>query len=248
MEKHPVWGMPPDRPSIGAQDVHIWLADLDLQGSDTTQWMDSLAPDEQARAARFYFERDRRRFVVGRAVLRSILGRYLGIGPSRLAFSYGPHGKPMLAGCCGDAALRFNLSHSHGLALVAVTRSSEVGVDLERIRPLADMQQIAERCFSSQESAMLQSLPSDRRSEGFFSCWTRKEAFLKALGDGLARPLDTFAVSFLPGEPAKLVWVSGEAGDTSRWSLWGLTPAPETVGAVVVEAKGERLTCWQWVA
>ena len=141
--------------------------------------------------------------------------------------------------------LRFNLSHSQGLALYAVTRGREIGVDLECIRPISDAEQIAERFFSAHENAVFRTIPAHEKPKAFFNCWTRKEAYLKALGDGLARPLDEFDVSLAPGEPAKLLRIEGAPQEASRWSLNRLEPGSGYVAALAVEGYGYQLKCWQ---
>jgi 4'-phosphopantetheinyl transferase len=242
---NPCWPLPKDWPSLKPDDVHVWFANLDLPDSEVDRLKGALSSDECLRATRFYFQRDRQRFVAGRALLRTILGSYLNFAPERLRFAYGPRGKPKLVGC-GDGTLRFNLSHSQGFALIAVAWRGEIGVDIECIRPLRDLEELAERYFSPRENASFRTVPASQQPEAFFNCWTRKEAYLKARGDGLAQPLDAFDVSFLPGEQAALLGVGDDRGEASRWSLWGLTPAPGTVAAVAVERQTGSLTCWQW--
>jgi 4'-phosphopantetheinyl transferase len=205
-----------------------------------------LSPDEKARAGRFVFARHQRRFAAGRGALRAILGGYLDRAPARLRFEYGPHGKPSLAAPEAESGLRFNLSHSQGLALVAVTRFRELGVDVEEVRPLVDAQPIAARCFSAEENRVFLGVPAADRLAVFFNCWTRKEAYLKALGDGLARPLDTFDVTLRAGEPARLVRVRGDEEEAARWSLRALEPAPGFVGALSVEGQDWTLACGAW--
>ena len=191
-----------------------------------------LIEDERIRAERFNFRRDRKRFIVGRGVLRMILGRYLHIEPNRVQFSYGPHGKPYLAD--GDGALQFNLARSHELALYAFTRGREIGVDIEYFRALTDAEQIADSFFSPRENAILQALPASQRQQAFYNCWTRKEAYIKAIGKGLAQPLDQFDVSLAPGESTRLLKVEGSPEEGSRWSLYSLTPVAGYVAAVAV--------------
>jgi len=205
----------------------------------------TLSGDEMARAERFRFEGDRRRFIVSRGVLRAILGQYLGIEPSHLNFSYGQHGKPSLAAGFGGDALRFNLAHSHELALYAFTRGREVGVDLERVRPLPDAGEIAARFFSRRENAELEGIPDCRKLEAFFTYWTCKEAYIKATGDGLARNLDQVEVSLAPG-PARLLSVGGALEEAARWSLLAMNPASGYVAAVAFEGHRCQLGLWQW--
>ncbi len=246
MSPLPSWCPPPENLTLGNDEVHVWRAFLDLPASQVQSLQQTLVAEELRRAERYYFQKDREHFIVARGLLRAILGRYLRIEPSQLRFCYGPHGKPELAGQTGGEALRFNVSHSHGLALYALTRDRKIGVDLERIRPdLAD-EKIAERFFSPREVAVLRALPTNMQPEAFFACWTRKEAYLKARGEGLALCLDQFDVSLAPGEPAALLSTNGDPQEVSRWSLQELDPGPGYVAALAVEGHAWQLKCWQW--
>jgi 4'-phosphopantetheinyl transferase len=200
------------------------------------------------RADRFYFSQDRRRFIVARGVLRTLLGRYLDRAPESLSFSYTTNGKPALASEPGADPIRFNLSHSHGTALYAVTRGREVGVDLEFIRGDLEAEQIAERYFSHREIVTLRALPTSLQKYGFFLCWTRKEAYIKARGEGLSMPLDQFDVSLIPGEPAALLSTKPDSDEARRWSLQNLTPACGCAAALATEGRDWTLSCWQWPA
>ncbi|MGD0207571.1 MAG: 4'-phosphopantetheinyl transferase superfamily protein [Verrucomicrobiota bacterium] len=242
----PPWRSPPETLVLGCDEVHVWRATLDQTPSQIQSFLHNLAADEQARAERFHFERDRGHFIVARGVLRAILGGYLKRAPEGLSFCYGSHGKPAIAGESGGDAIRFNVSHSHGIALYAVTRGREVGVDLERIRFNLAVAEIAERFFSRREVAMLRALPTEEQREAFFRCWTRKEACLKARGEGLSLPLDQVDVSLAPGEPDAAPGTQPDSSDASRWSLQELAPAPGYVAALAVEGHGWRLACWQW--
>jgi len=228
-------------------EVHVLSASLDLPPSQRGRLWASLSPDERARAERFRFDIHRDRFIVARALLREILGALLGVAARRLAFDYSARGKPSLARPFAAEDLRFNLSHADGLALYAIARGREVGVDVERVRPLPDAEHIAARFFSPREQAALRSLPAVERAAGFFACWTRKEAFLKATGDGLARRLDAFDVSVVPGLPARLERVEGDPREAGRWSLAEVRPAPGYVGAVAVAADRTCLPCREWL-
>jgi 4'-phosphopantetheinyl transferase len=170
----------------------------------------------------------------------------LDVEPSQLRFRYNRYGKPALAGELAEDWLRFNLSHSHGLALYAFTENREIGVDLEFIRPELAGEEIARRFFSSAEAAELAALPSHLRTEAFFNCWTRKEAYIKARGKGLSLPLDQFDVSLAPGKPAALLRARGEPDESSRWSLTALAPAQGYVAALAVEGHAYQLRCWRW--
>lgn len=238
------WPAAPASPVLTRDEVHVWCAALD---QSETNYFPLLSPDERARARRFRFERDRQRFVVGRGSLRVILGDYLNSPPEKLQFEYGEHGKPALAAESPSQTLCFNLAHSGDLALYAVTQGRKIGIDLELIHPVPDAQQLAEQFFSLLERAELDALPLDRQLEAFFSGWTRKEAYLKARGDGLAYPLDQFSVSMSPENPARLLKGKDGPQELSRWSLQSLTPAPAPgyVAALAVEGHTWRLAKWQ---
>jgi len=238
------WASPPSRPALDAHEIHVWRVALDQPDWLVEQLRQWLASDEQARASRFYFDHDRTRYIVGRGALRSILSGYLGTEPNQLQFEYGLHGKPALTASCGQ--IHFNTSHSKGLGLCAVTRQCELGVDLELVRLVIDAEQIAQRFFSAQENAVFQSLPVEQRQAAFSYCWTRKEAFIKAIGEGLSHPLDQFDVSFAPGEPAKFLSIGGSAQNALGWSLFSLTPGSNYVGALAVEGRDWQLACWEW--
>jgi 4'-phosphopantetheinyl transferase len=225
--------------------VHVWRLDLDAARGDSAldpgQCAATLSQDERDRAAGLAFEADRRRFVAARTALRSILAAAVGIPAGELELEYGSRGKPALAPWCRVADLRFNLSHSQGCALVAVTYGHEVGVDVEQVRHLSDAEAIVNGEFSSGERAVFEALPAAARKEAFFHAWARKEAFLKATGEGLSRRLADAEVTFAPHEPARLLAVSGDACASRRWSMSSLTPRRGYVGAVVVEAPALRL-------
>ncbi len=240
------WLSPPGIITIARHEVHVWRAALDLETPPIRNLAQTLSADEQIRAAWFRFERDRRHFIAVRGVLRAILARYLDNEPSRILFYYNAHGKPFLDGRSGDDGLRFNLSHSHGMALFAVTRGRKVGIDIEAIRPAVADERIAEQFFSPSEVAALRSLPPEVQAEAFFACWTRKEAYVKARGEGLALPLDHFSVSLAPGEPAALLKTRGNSQEASRWSLQALAPGPGYAASLAVEGQSCHLTCWQW--
>ena len=240
-----LWQAPPRSIEARRDEVHVWRASLSVAPSQLQALAPLLSADEKERAGRFHFDKDHGEFIAGRALLRILLGRYLQRAPSQLQFSYGAAGKPRLAG--EDPAPQFNLSHSHGLALYAFSRGREIGVDVEQIRSNADVEKIAERFFSAQEAATLQALPAHERGKAFLDCWTRKEAYIKAKGDGLTAPLDAFSVSLSPGEPAALLDVKDNPGEVSRWSLRDLDPGLGYAGAIIVEGSEWRLKCWEWI-
>ncbi len=237
------WPFSPPDLALPGGAVHVWRAELEQPGERVRQLAQTLSQDEQARAGRFYFERHRRRFIVARAVLRAILGRYLGLEPEQLEFRYGSRGKPYLAARFSQQALEFNLAHSRELALYAFTQGHEIGIDLEHLRSIADIEQISARFFSARENASLSAV-QDQRLRAFYNCWTRKEAFLKATGEGLTHPLDQFDVSLAPGKPARLLRVQGDPGEAAHWSLRALEPGRDYVAAIALRSRGWGLACW----
>lgn len=240
------WQLAPRRVALHDREVHVWRASLKQSASHVRSLVATLAPEEQQRAERYVFQKDREHFIVARGLLRSILGMYLEMEPRALRFCYSSYGKPRLALEDNHGDLRFNLSHSNQLALFAVTRGREVGVDVEWIRPEVAKENIAEHFFSRYEVTMLRSLPPDLQGEAFFNCWTRKEAYIKARGEGLSLPLDKFDVSLAPGKPATLLSIRIDSVDTSQWTLVELTPGLGYAAALVVEGRDWQLKCWKW--
>ena len=225
--------------------LHLWTSGLDRPPAEVEPLVATLSADERDRAGRFHFERDRRRFTVGRGFLRTLLAHYLGRSAAALEFRYGPHGKPELAGRETGAGLRFNLSHSGGRALCALACNVEVGADLELMRSLDNLDGLAATVFSAQELAALRALPTTERLVAFYRCWTRKEAFIKALGDGLSCPLDRFDVTLGPGEPARLLRIAGDPDGPARWSMHAFEDG-EWVGAVAVAGPIDSLAGGEW--
>ncbi len=242
----PSWSLPLETSRLGCDEVHVWRATLDQAPSRVARLFHTLAADERERAEGFSFQEDREHFIVARGLLRAILGRYVEMDADQLRFCYSAHGKPSLPSESGGDALRFNLSHSHGLVLYAFTRGREVGIDIERVRPDMADGQIAERFFSPREVAAFRALPVNKQTQAFFNGWTRKEAYIKARGEGLSFPLNQFDVSLAPGEPARLLATKGHPEEASRWCLQELIPAPGYTAALAVEGQGWRLACWQW--
>jgi 4'-phosphopantetheinyl transferase len=215
--------------------VDVWRLSSDPSPTRLDELTTTLSSDERERAARFHFARDRTRFIASRGFLRSVLGRYLAIEPAMVAFDYDAHRKPLLRGS-SPADLRFNLAHSGDVTLVAVAHGIDVGVDVEVRRDLADRQQIAARFFSLSEAEAIASLPEELRDEAFFACWTRKEAYLKAVGLGLSGPLDSFDVSVDPRAPAEILRIHASARAAREWSIHDLSQPPEYRAAVAVHA------------
>lgn len=229
---------------IGSHDVQLWRASLEASPEQVQAFRAILSPDERDRADHFAFVDSARRFIVARGMLRRLLGSYLGLPPGRLVFRYGPAGKPGLDLRFGRD-LDFNVSHSADLAVYAMTRGHEVGVDIERVRPGLPVEEMAARFFSASEAAALQAMPSASRRDAFFTCWTRKEAFVKARGDGLQCRLRDFDVAVSPGEPPALLRLAGVPAAPAQWEFHHLRPAPGYVGTVVTAGRGWHLGDWQ---
>jgi 4'-phosphopantetheinyl transferase len=259
-----VWNVPPDNITLRGNEVHVWRASLNLPVSMIQELKPILSTEEMTRAERFYFERDRHRYIIAHALLRILLGRYLAIETSQIRFAYNAYGKPFLdldldldleldleldqnlSSRETTTTLHFNLSHSHEMALYAFTYSRQVGIDIEYMRSNIDYSSLAVHYFSPRENAMLQELPEALRSEAFFNCWTRKEAYIKARGKGLSLPLELFDVSLKPGEPAALLGSREDPPQTAYWSLRELAPGAGYAGAFAVEGHDWDLCCWHY--
>ncbi len=224
--------------------MHVWRAGLEPGAQTLRRRRELLSTDERERADRFYFQRDREHFVAARGGLREILGRYTGASPQSLRFSYDHYGKPSLSGEAGGTPLRFNVSHSGGVALYAVTVGRAVGVDVERVREDFAGLDIAKNFFSPHEVAALSELPAEHLATAFFDCWTRKEAYIKARGLGLSHPLHLFTVSLTPGRPAALLRTDDDPEEAARWSLVELFPGEGYRGALAFEGELSSLRCW----
>ncbi|MCC5614401.1 4'-phosphopantetheinyl transferase superfamily protein [Nostoc sp. CHAB 5836] len=233
-----LWLPAPTDLTLLPDEIHVWRIELDQPEAQLQHLATTLSSDETARAERFYFQQHRQRFIAGRGILRIILARYLGIKPSQVEFNYQQRGKPVLADTFADSGLAFNLSHSQDLGLCAVNCTRQIGVDLEYIRPMSDLEAIAKRFFLPREYEMLRSLSPNQQQEVFFRYWTCKEAYLKATGEGLSQ-LEQIEVSLTPTEPAKLQILQD-------WSLFELVPANNYVAAVAVANFGWNLKCWQY--
>jgi 4'-phosphopantetheinyl transferase len=232
----------------GRGEIHVWTIPLDPPAAEVEALRRLLAGDERARAERFRFERHRRRYAVGRGALRTLLGRYLGVDPRDLAFRYGPNEKPYLAPslAAGAGGLEFNLSNSDELAVVAFTTGAELGADVERLRPMPDALDIAERFFSVAERRVLAAVPEGDRERTFFRCWTRKEAYLKAVGTGITVPLDRFDVTLAAEDPPRILAMEGDPEKAAAWTLAHLEPRSGYLGALAIQARPRRLDGFRW--
>jgi 4'-phosphopantetheinyl transferase len=240
------WETPPVNPTLSSPEVHVWRASLHTEATQLAQFYATLADDERGRAGRFYRQQDRVHYITARGILRALLGHYLHLSPQQVCLAYNAYGKPELASDSGPQPLRFNLSHSHELVLYGFTHGREIGIDIEYIRPTFARDQIAKQFFSPRENAALRVLTDSQHTLGFFNCWTRKEAYIKARGQGLSLALDQFDVSLTPGEPAALLQTRDIPQEAARWSLHELAPGPGYLAAVAVEGRDWRLMTWQW--
>lgn len=229
------WQSLPDDFELPRGVVHVWRGSLERSQAERDVLWRFLSADERKRAERFHFDVHRHHFIVGRGLLRWLNGRYLSIPPQDIQFTYGKYDKPALVNA---PALQFNVSHSHEGLLMAFVWETAVGVDIEYVhRKMDDMDAVARRYFSPVESAAYLSAAESQKADTFFNCWTRKEAFIKAVGEGLSFPLDAFAVSLLPGEPAALLQVRGSEAEAARWSMRSFDPFPGYRGALIVESE-----------
>jgi len=219
--------------------IDIWTTVLRASAGDIERFSTLLSADERARQARMLAGVVRDRFTIARATLRLLAARYLGIHPAAIEFSYGPRGKPNLAGT--SEGLRFNLAHSEDVAVYAFARGHDIGVDVERVREIPDMDRIAQRFFAPDECMVLESLPPQDRAHAFYLAWTRKEAYVKAVGDGLHIPLDSFSVTLRPGEQARLIGFDKGSKFACDWNLHSFESEPGFVGAVAYRGPRKQL-------
>lgn len=235
-------------PHLTPDDVHIWRIALAQNEAVLQKMCAALSADERQRAAQFKFEKLQKRFIISRGALRDILRRYTGRAAAEMVFEYEAHGKPQLAPTFNQNGIQFNLSHAENLALCGVTRRRAIGIDVEFIRSLDDAERLAQRFFSAHENARFSVLPPAQKTAAFYNCWTRKEAFIKALGEGLTHPLHRFDVAFVDGEPPALLHTRPDPREAARWTLQALAPAENYTGAFVVSGKAVKVKGWQWDA
>ena len=240
------WSMPRSTLSMQAGAVHVWAWNYDCSAESLQRYISLLSPEECLRMQRFHFERDRIRYAVCHGILRILLGRYIDRPPLSVSFGQNEFGKPCLVPPEAASRLTFNLSHTRHIALLAVATVYTVGVDVEEIRPIEPG--LVERHFSSQEQTALKALTGGDWLEGFYNCWTRKEAILKAEGSGLNVKLDAFDVSLMPREQATVLGVRADAGFTSDWHLTELRPALGFVGALATDAPPANIICYRFVS
>jgi 4'-phosphopantetheinyl transferase len=214
---------------LADDEVHVWIMPVRAPEAVIAGLERVLSEDELEQASRFRFPHLRDSYIVSHGVLRHLLARYLDQAPADIAFVRGAQGKPAVS---PSSPLQFNLTHSGGMAAVALANGCAVGIDLEHLRPMTDIEEIAGRYFCPEEAAEILALPPDKRDRAFFSCWTRKEAYIKAIGDGLSCPLDSFQVTIQPNTQPRLVHIAGDTGTAAAWTLHDLSLAPDHIAAL----------------
>jgi 4'-phosphopantetheinyl transferase len=241
-----LWHMSPAHVALDRNEVHVWKSSLEATHAVVEHLTHVLSPDEYYRASSFHFEKDRRHWIVAHGILRFLLGGYLGVEAHELQFITNDYGKPALVQPPHEARLHFNLSHSGEIALYAFAYERQVGIDVEHMKESLDYEELATHFFSTYECTVLHALPASLREEAFYTCWTRKEAYIKARGIGLSQPLDEFDVSLTPSEPAALLADRRDPEAPGRWSLHTLAPEDRYAGVLAVEGSGWQLRCWEW--
>jgi 4'-phosphopantetheinyl transferase len=223
-------------------DLHVWCASLNASQQDLSHYLSLLSLDEKARAEQFYFEKDRDRFITGRGLLRSLLGDYLGLEPSKIQFKYGIHGKPALLSHINGKSLEFNLSHSKDRILFIFNWNKPIGIDIEYIQPLKDMDDFALQFFTPNEFKFIHSLSKEQKQESFFKIWTGKEAFLKANGSGLATPINHIEVCLTTERSISLTSIDGDHEQAARWRLELFTPFSGFQASLAIETHDGQIS------
>ena len=231
---------------INSNEVHVWRVLIDSTTVQIENLKEILSSDELVKAGRFHFEKDQKRFIAARGILRRILGHYLDMNPHDIRFEYTSHGKPLLAGISGNDTISFNLTHSGAFALYAITRGKDIGIDIERVRDDVDMYQITQRFFSQGEINSLKQIDENKRLELFFQYWTRKEAFLKAMGEGITFPMEQCDVSLVNGRVLSPVTLLGINRENSCWHVQDLFPGRVYTAAIAVEGGDWDISCWHY--
>lgn len=238
------WPLPPAEIDLPAGEVHLWSARLDQPEDFLRQCVTVLSADEQQRAERFRPGSLRNRYITGRGMLRMLLGRYLRTSPASFSLRYQAHGKPELVPPWKVQGVEFNVSHSHELAVFAFTRDHEIGVDVECIRRMPNAAELLERFFSRNEVRQWQQMPAERQLRAFFQGWTRKEAWLKAVGSGLSFPLDQFCVTL--DDTARVLSIRGDTAEAAQWWLENCEPCDGYVAAVAIRGKAATVRSWRF--
>ena len=235
-----MWEEPPPKLVLGPDEVHIWRGNLDLSRERVEKLALTLSTDEVERANRFYFQQHKERFIVGRGTLRTILASYLKTDPVTLQFEYNKRGKPRLGGDFSGHELQFNLSHSEGLVLYGFTRGHLLGIDVEYLSAGKDIEGIAQRFFTPREYAIIKELAEPEKQKAFFRCWTAKEAYLKAVGSGLAGSINSIEVSFLTEEAIELLSIDKNSQAAANWSLLNIPLSQDYIATLAIKVLVSR--------
>jgi 4'-phosphopantetheinyl transferase len=241
-----IWQEMPKFLPLGPNEIHVWRIGLVWPDVVESRLKICLTDEELHRAAGFHFPHDRRRFILCRAVLRRLLASYLGVRAVLIRFLSSPYGKPFIRGEERPDGIRFNCSHSGDFGLVVISRRGELGCDVEQHRQLEDAEDLAATCFSASEIKEMNALPQSLKMTGFFNCWTRKEAFVKAIGVGLSFPLNRFSVSLIPGQAATLLNVAEDPEAFNRWKMASLEVGPNYSAALVFEGRNAGIQYFEW--
>ena len=245
-KKAMIWNHPPPTIDISTDELHIWHASLEQTTIGLRELEACLSGEESARADRFYSRKDRDAYVVSHGVLHCILSKYLGVDPSSVSFKHDHCGKPCVSPEINSMRLSFNMSHSGNFAVYGIKIDSLIGVDIEYMRPDVDIDSISEYAFTSAEREELGSLCTEERICGFYNCWTRKEALVKAIGRGISISLTDFDVTLSPGVLPRLLRVAGNIDSPENWRIFDINVKDSYAGAVAVIDPGNELKCFQW--
>ena len=240
-----VWQSSPEALCLNQAEVHLWRANLDEDSANIAILEQTLSSEERGKAAQFYFPKHGKRYTAARGFLRHILAKYLNIEPQEVAFSYGERGKPYLAKAIAHDNLEFNLSHSEDIAVYGVTRNHAMGIDVENLRAMDNLEQLANRFYCPEEAQFICQLTPEAKIKAFFRAWTAKEAYLKAIGEGLPGGLDRVSVSLEPNQPLRLFEAQENSVDLTDWSFFALDVHPNFSAAVAIAAKSCQLSYWQ---
>lgn len=241
------WNTAPARVALSSQDTHVWIANLDCHESIRDSFWTTLSHPERERASRFGLGHLRQRFITAHGILRDILSRYIGVGPECLQFETDVYGKPSLVGAGQAEALKFNLSHSEERAACAVARNRRIGVDVERLREIPERESIAAHYFTRGEQGIINNfVTADEKNRAFLTCWTRKEAYIKAIGRGLSIPLPSFDTSLPPRVRGRFLNSVDDPLTGPNWWLTDLPSVPNCAGALVIEQGAENYAFWRW--
>jgi 4'-phosphopantetheinyl transferase len=230
---------------LSEDEIHVWVSCLDVDPTSRMALAASLSKEERIRAKKFRFRRHQNRFIARRGLLRAIVSQYLHIESDELVFEYNRYGKPEVAHQFNRSGIHFNLSHSDDMALFAVTFVGPVGIDIERIRPIKYKEEFLNRFSSPRERELFQNLDSRKKQRAFFYLWTRKEAFLKAIGVGITQLLSQVEVSFQSKEPVRFITISGDKKKILRWSIHNLFATKDFIAALAIKAKKVRIRYWK---